>query len=482
MQRKTIVSLASCIGILAITLFVACKKEQTKSDPKALTAGTPAPSECCTVTNTVVLPEIISSDYNMQCNTLYILDGKTYVTNGATLHIEPGTTIEGVKKANPDSASALVITRGAKIDAQGLECCPIIFTSHEANPVPGDWGGIVILGKAPVNQNNPAIEGINPPTVPGGVDYHFGGNDKCDNSGILEYVRVEFAGASIAPDNELNAFTFGGVGSGTTLNHVQAYYGADDGFEFFGGTVSGKYLLSVACNDDQFDFDFGYQGRLQFVVGILDPNIDYSSNSNGIESDNNATGASVYPRTRPIISNMTLVGTSNCGTTGSGNVQYGMHFRRNSGLVVRNSVIYGYNTATYLDGSAVYSSLTNTKALACSDTTKSQFLDNITNGCVACYNTGWTPSPTNTCAASTAAMGIATPFGLSAYFTNGLRPSAPPALIGADFTGLLDVTCRQCESAVNFFDQVTYRGGAYGPANKYWLAECWVNKVFQYTF
>ena len=178
-------------------------------------------------------------------------------------------------------------------------------------------------------------------------DVTFGGSNKEDNSGTLRYVRVEYAGASIGDGNEINSFTFGGVGSGTTVEYCQAYYGADDSFEFFGGTVNAKYLISVAANDDNFDFDWGYQGNLQFLLAVVDANAPYTKDANGIECDHEAKNPTAEPKTRPVISNLTIVGTENGETSlfnpedlSKNNVLYGTRFRENTRFVLRNSVCF----------------------------------------------------------------------------------------------------------------------------------------------
>ncbi|RPD38175.1 hypothetical protein [Chitinophaga barathri] len=307
-MKKHVLLIALAAGVFA----TACKKEKevAGADDRGLTAGT-INTPCTGAFGPVDLPEIISGNRTLSNDTIYLLDGKTWVKNG-TLTIEPGTVIKGVKKSTPAQASGLIITTGAQINAQGTETCPIVFTSNETSPVPGDWGGVVILGNAKIctPTGTAQIEGIT--AAPPGVTYTYGGTTADATSGIFSYVRIEYAGAVISQGNELNGLTLGGVGCGTKLDHIATYYGADDGFEFFGGNVNAKYLLAVANHDDQFDFDFGYRGSLQFLVSIIDPAVAYANNnSNGIESDG-GTGTVIIPEsvchTRPVISNMTIVG------------------------------------------------------------------------------------------------------------------------------------------------------------------------------
>jgi len=222
------------------------------------------------------------------------------VKPGAVLTIEKGTKIMG------DSASKaiLLVEAGAKIVAEGTADEPIVFTSQAAEGVrrAGDWGGLVLLGKAPVNYpgGKGNIEGILK-TVSG---TEFGGTDADDNSGVLKYVRVEYAGVVLSPDNEVNGITFGGVGRGTTVEYVQVRHALDDCFEFFGGTVNAKHLVCQYNQDDGFDFDNGFSGKLQFLVLQQDPN--HPGEDNGFESDNDAQGSANAPLTNPTVFNATI--------------------------------------------------------------------------------------------------------------------------------------------------------------------------------
>ncbi|PWE00891.1 hypothetical protein [Marinilabilia rubra] len=234
----------------------------------------------------------------------YLLDGIVFVNDGQTLTIEPGTVIRA-KTGQDINASALVVARGGRIIAEGTPEKPIIFTVEGDDlegSVPiennGLWGGVIVLGNAPVNSasGESFIEGI-PEQEPRGI---YGGNINKDNSGIIKYVSIRHGGTSIGEGNEINGLTLGGVGSETTLEHVEVISNRDDGFEFFGGTVNGKYLLSAFCGDDAFDFDLGYRGKCQFIVGL-------QAGATGdllFElSDREST-----PRTRPIIANATFIG------------------------------------------------------------------------------------------------------------------------------------------------------------------------------
>ena len=181
------------------------------------------------------------------------LENKIYVKNNATLTILPGTIIRGDKLTQ----GTLIVTRGAKINANGTASNPVVFTSNEAagTRLPGDWGGLVLLGLAKNNQPGGVanIEGIVPTT-----DTQFGGNFDNDNSGSLTYVRIEFAGIALEPNKEINGLTCGSVGSATVIDYVQVTSSGDDSFEWFGGTVNCKHLIAYRGLDDDFDTDYGY--------------------------------------------------------------------------------------------------------------------------------------------------------------------------------------------------------------------------------
>lgn len=230
----------------------------------------------------------------------YLLKGFVYVKSGATLTIEPGVVIKG----DLASKATLFIEPGAKIIAEGTSAKPIVFTSNQpkGSRKAGDWGGIVLLGKAPVNKSPIVIEGEN--------STQFGGTDANDNSGILKYVRIEFAGIAFETDKEINGLTFGGVGAGTTIDYVQVSYGGDDAYEWFGGTVNPKHLISYRTLDDDFDTDNGFSGKVQYGYILRDPAIadqSSSSDSNGFESDNDATGSEATPKTSAKFANITLL-------------------------------------------------------------------------------------------------------------------------------------------------------------------------------
>lgn len=287
----------------------------------------------------------------------YTLKGWVYIADGAELTIEPGTIIKGDKATK----AALIAERGGKLIAQGTAQEPIVFTSAQAkgNRKPGDWGGVILCGKAQNNQQEMQIEG--------GPRTKHGGNDDADNSGVLSYVRIEFAGYPFEKDKEINGLTFGSVGSATQVDHVQVSYSNDDSFEWFGGTVNAKYLVAYKGWDDDFDTDNGYSGKVQFGLAVRDSKIADTSQSNGFESDNCADGSPVGPWTTATFSNITFVGpkldasfqnTTEYITAGNyfpdngaalGKFQAAMQIRRNSRLNCVNSLAIGYPIGLMLD-------------------------------------------------------------------------------------------------------------------------------------
>jgi|LakMenE01Jun11ns_1017448.scaffolds.fasta_scaffold9952473_2 hypothetical protein len=411
----------------------------------------------------ITLPSIISSDYVCSSDNVYLIDGKVYVKDGATLFIDEGTVLKGVKKATADLSSALVITRSGRIEATGSPANPIVFTSAAAVPKSGDWGGIVILGSAPLNRADTTIEGINLPSVPVGVDVNYGGGgaglgNATEDKGILNFVRIEYAGAAISANNELNGLTLGGVGRGTILDFIEVLYGADDAFEWFGGTVNAKHLIAIGQDDDAFDFDFGYTGHIQFAVSQLSPDKStYSSDPNGIESDNNATGAAANPRTNAIISNMTVIGledsttaSENLPAPGSKRILNAARFRRASSLTVRNSIFMGYPVGVRFESSS-------TQADA------SRFANNIVHGFRQVSRDASIPASNQQILGdvdfSNATIDLTDPFNPTAP---DFRPSpSSPAVSGANFSGLTSIPA-------NFFVPTTYRGAF--PTNTNWNA------------
>ncbi len=275
----------------------------------------------------------------------YLIKGQVFVRTGVVLTIEAGTIIKGDKATK----GTLIIDRGGKIMAEGTATAPILFTSNlpAGSRDRGDWGGLVILGNAPVNQTNPEIEGITPAAV-------YGGADPADNSGVLKYVRVEYAGIELTPNNETNSITLGAVGSGTVLEYCQVSFGGDDGFEWFGGSVNGKYLISFASWDDSYDVDFGYSGKNQFGLEVRYPSFADQSGSNSFECDNGPTDNATAFLTTGVFSNFTCVGPrANDAQSVNANYQHSIDLRRRTAVTIANSVFIGYPRGLRLNQQSV---------------------------------------------------------------------------------------------------------------------------------
>ena len=271
----------------------------------------------------------ITEDTTFTSDSDWLLQGIVRVEPGATLTIEPGTTIMG----ETSSLGTLLIKNGAQIEAAGTAEQPIVFTSQlpPGQRAAGDWGGLVILGNAPINEpgGTAAIEGFT-------TDESYGGNDPGDSSGTLQYVRIEFSGIEISTDNEINGLTMGGVGDGTTIDHIMVRHTLDDCFEWFGGTVNASHLICYRNGDDGFDFDEGYIGNLQFLV--LHQNPQTADDPNGFEGDNDKDAPDSTPLTHPTIYNVTLCGQNEDVPK----QQYGFVFRRGFNATIGNAIVMGF--------------------------------------------------------------------------------------------------------------------------------------------
>jgi len=308
------------LGIILILGLFSCQKEL---------GGDDAPIN---IPSSTTLTGTINTTTTLTADKVWTLKGYVYVTDGAKLIIQPGTTIV----SDISEKGALCIERGAQIIAEGTATKPIVFTSGRpaGERTPGDWGGIVILGRAKTNRTSE-------PTIEGGIGRPYGGTNDLDNSGVLKYVRIEYAGIASMPNSEINALTLGGVGSGTIIDNVQTIYANDDAFEFFGGTVNARNLYAFATADDDFDFDFGYTGTITNGVAKRDPQfVDNGDAGNGIECDNDGTGSTATPYTHPKLFNMILVGPNT--STALANHNLGLRFRRATQFTMKNSIIWGW--------------------------------------------------------------------------------------------------------------------------------------------
>jgi hypothetical protein len=368
----------------------------TNWDPQNASYGAP----------TVNVSGIITTNTTWTKNNVYLLQGTVFVDSLVTLTIEAGTVVRG--DANT-VISALVIQRGAKIIANGTPCNPIVFTSSKASGarVKGDWGGIIIEGRAPNNLGvEVPIEGIGATNLRA----RHGGNIPNDNSGSLTYARIEYAGFMIAANNEMNSLTMGSVGNGTTIHHVQTSFGLDDAFEWFGGTVNCSHLVSYRNLDDDFDTDNGFSGTIQFALGVKDPavaDVPAVSTSEGWESDNNGSAPfTLLPKTSAKFYNVTQIGAFRCGSNAGGITQptadgfrRGARIRKNSEMKIYNSILMNnwrglimdadvlangqaafQNNVIAMDYSTIWTAPYAGAALAAENAATSTYLNNPVNG------------------------------------------------------------------------------------------------------
>lgn len=316
--RALLVGLAAVALSLTQTLPM---QGQANIGPPFTVPGEPLPVR--------VIQGRIHGTVSLTADTVYVLRGAVFVADGGVMNIAPGTTIAGELA----TLGTLIVERGGRINAVGTPDAPIVFTSDQPIGMRnrGDWGGLIINGRAPLN-------------VPGGVAIgegdtgEYGGDDPEDDSGILRYVRVEFAGIEFSPDNELNGIAFQGVGRGTEVDYVQVKMNRDDGVEFFGGTVDVRHVVLTAIRDDSLDWTFGWTGRVQYLIAQQRGD----DADMGIEADNNDINNNLLPRANPTIYNMTLIGdpTHRFGTESN----IGMMLRRGTAATIRNAIVMGFKS------------------------------------------------------------------------------------------------------------------------------------------
>ena len=469
--------------LFAATVFASCSK--TNNDPVVVIPPV--------VSNIVEVSGDISTNTTWSADKIYLLKGFVYVTEGATLTIQPGTIIKGDKLTK----SSLIITRGSKINATGTVDKPIVFTSNQpaGSRNTGDWGGLILLGKAPVNQpgGEVIIEGGLTATNGGLASKYttYGGTVSADNSGVLKYVRIEYGGVPFAPDNEINGLTLGGVGNGTVMDYIMVYRAGDDSFEWFGGTVDAKHLISVGGLDDDFDTDFGFSGNVQFGLAQRYPSIADISGSNGFESDNDASGSNFTPTTSAVFCNMTIVGPRTTPSlTINANYQHGAQIRRSSSISIYNSIIADYVEGIYIDDTKIVSGgvKTSDRLLGASPTLF--FKNNIVYNCnskttqiksadataLAALTTKL--SAENTIDATLLGNSLLTdPYKYSSDFASA---GTPNFTLKAGSIALTGSVYTDAKVSGSFFDKVAYKG-AFGTEN--WTAT-WANfnpQVTPYT-
>ncbi|WJS94696.1 hypothetical protein NYQ10_21700 [Flavobacterium johnsoniae] len=303
----------------------------------------PAKTEYNEATN--IIAGTIDKDTRLVKRNTYQLVGVVYVTNNAVLTIEPGTVIRGDDK----TCGTLVITNGAKILAEGLETDPIVFTSNKEKTIrkPGDWGGIIVLGKAPIN----SLGGVH--TLPFDLEAnlnHYGGQDAEDNSGILKYVRIEYAGRKLSSTKELNGLSLAGVGRKTQLSNIQISFSNDDSFECYGGDLNMTNLISYRTTDDDFDFTQGAQINISNSIAVRHPFSSDISGSRCFEVDSYekvATTDMTKKMTKINANNITLV---NLEENNQGLVRESIFVRENTFFNLSNSIVSGFAPFVLLEG------------------------------------------------------------------------------------------------------------------------------------
>lgn len=393
--------------------------------------------------------EDISQDTTWTKDNVYVLPRLKYVfvQAGATLTIEPGTTVLG------EQGSVLVVARGAKIHAQGTAAEPITLTSSQpvGQRTAGWWGGLLVLGNAPINVNkatggDEATYEAFTSAIP---ESKFGGTDAADNSGVIEYVRIQFAGFNFVSDREFNNLTLAGVGTGTKVDYVQVHGGSDDGIEFFGGTVNVKHVVSSQNQDDGFDTDNGWQGNAQFVIvqNVAHP-ATLAEASNGYESDNHGTEASYAqaPRTAPTIYNATLIGDH----AYTGTSHWAAIFRRGTGGHYANHIWYDFNK-----GIDIRDAATADQIVAGNFTIKNSILFSTSADATANQVNTSTAIPSFELSAHTAEINVAN--------TDPGLPAAATSKTAPDFTPSAPITTGAATPPANgFFDTTATFIGAIG--------------------
>lgn len=321
-----------------VLLFTACQEPEITKDITGKASGKPI----ITIGNGNRL--FITTTTTWTSNNIYVLDGEVIV-RGTTLTIQPGTVIMGKEAPSPNSNlnSSLIIDTNAQLFAQGTPSSPIVFTSDQ--PVetrePGDWGGVTLLGSGVINANRAKLEGLLEP-----ISYGGSGDNRPQGSGILQYVRIEFAGNSLRNGGSSNGLTLAGVGSNTIVDHIQVSFSREDAFEFLGGTVNGRFLVSWKCRDDDFDTELGHTGIVQYAVSRRSSR-GSSFGSNGIETENDSFGTTSTPKTNTLFANITFLGPGELEGDGSeisvggvrGFFNAGALIRRRSATNLLNSII-----------------------------------------------------------------------------------------------------------------------------------------------
>ena len=370
----------------------------------------------------------------------YVLRGAVFVRSGATLTIEAGTTVIG----ESGSVGTLIVERGGRLMAVGTPTAPIVFTSDQAPGTRsrGDWGGLIINGRAPLNLEGGEGAGEGDTGV-------YGGSDPDDNSGILKYVRVEFSGIEFSPDNELNGIALQGVGRGTVLDFVQAHMSRDDAIEFFGGTVDLKHAVMSNAADDSLDWTFGWIGRAQFIA--IHQRGDDADNA--IEADNNEFNNNLLPRSNPQIYNITICGAHPTGLASE--VQRAGNIRRGTAFTIRNFLVTGMRQGFQIADANTAAQVNNGTSQMGAGVSWNN-LSNMHSSVTAFINSGRFPS-----------IVLGTDPGLStAGCANSAAPNFQPTAGGLAGGGMIPFN----PPMDGFFDPVSFVGAVPPPPAANWMA------------
>jgi hypothetical protein len=419
----------------------------------------------------------------------YLIKSQAIVPTGVTVTVQPGAIIKGDKATK----GLLIIQPGGKLIANGTSSQPIVFTSNQGvgERDRGDWGGIVWLGNAYVNQSaRPAIEGVTPAQNYGttGTDFTAGATE---DNGSMKFVRIEYAGIELTPNNETNSLTMGALGGATVLENVQVSYGGDDGFEWFGGKVNGKRLISLSTWDDDFDTDFGWSGNVQWGIIVRNPFFADQSGSNAFESDNQNNGNSITGIcdgtvntgcTSGVFSNITVLGPRDIQTRSiSANYQNALHIRRRSNISIFNSFFSGFRIGLRIDDQGTLDNLTSGTAVhqynvlsvpgtagtgTSATATDGLFVTGLSGGDASAIATYWSSNNNTSFNNITAATPI-TDIGIAADLfwstkTSSTFPTNPSFVLGAGVAGAnnLNNSANFTNAKMgSFFDKtITYRG------------------------
>lgn len=443
--------------VAVLLFFAACKKDTS------LTTSN--------LKKTDTIQGTITSNMTLDASKNYFLKGQVFVKNNAVLTIPAGVTVYVQKNDLAANKSVLVITQGAKLNVSGTVDKPVVFTSAAATKSPGDWGAIILLGKAPTNVGMGNVEGL-----PASADTQYGGTVSNDNSGSITFLRLEYCGGINPPQEDewivdkASGLCLAGVGSGTNIFNVMVSHSNDDGFQFVGGTVNAANLIGYNNGDDDFDFDLGYQGKLQFLLSYRTLAFSQALRANGLESYNDQYPTTNPPLTRPVISNMTIIGPQGVQTVKT-NLNQGVYIRKGTRFAIRNSII-----AEYPEGGLMVCNRTRPVLLS---NTGSEFKYNLVHADTTARTFCWDQD------VAVVADPELTAFATNSVNNNSVITASGDLKLAAPYASVPDFTPQSGSAALtgaNFdgpdfstpFTIVTYRGAIGGGSN--WAAQSnWAN-------